>query len=109
MGYYGAPIAANKVVCPAAGVPTKSFKPDAATASVAPKAAGAGLDDAGIASLPNNAYKPEAGTSGSLVAGVAPDAIAVIFAPTGGAPTLVLITAVSATAYHIPEAGTAAL
>ena len=106
-GTTGAPIAENKVVPTTEGVPTKTFKQDARTASVAPTAPCAGLVDAAIASLPNNAYKPEAGTPVSLV--VTPFAICVIFNPTGGAPTLVLITAVSATASHIPEAGTAAL
>lgn len=109
MGYYGAPIAANKVVCPAAGVPIKTFKPDAATASVVPTSPA--VPTLAIASLPNNAYKPEAATPLSLASAVLlfASALVVIFLPTGGAPTLVLITAVSSTDYHIPLAVIGAL
>jgi hypothetical protein len=95
LAYYGAPIAENKVVVATEGVPIKTFKPDAATKSVAPKAPAAGTVDAvdaGIASLPNNAYKPVAASPLSLTA-AAPfnTATVVIFAPTGGLPTFVLI------------------
>lgn len=109
MGYYGAPIAENKVVPVTEGVPIKTFKPDAATASVVPTSPA--VPTLAIASLPNNAYKPEAATPLSLASAVLvfASALVVIFLPTGGAPTLVLITAVSSTDYHIPLAVIGAL